>query len=349
MWIVRNAVKYSTRSDRDRGAILVWFAAYAIVLLGSGALVVDMGSLWSERRQLQNGADAAALAVGIDCAKTACTQSQAMALNYAELSATDGEAAVSLCGRGAGLTPCIPAPNGVSKAVGYVQALTSTWNPNNGGSSNQVRFVLAPLLDALQIGQTVRAVSTVAWGSLGTAMVIPIVISKCSFDPAWIAADGSLSVPNTPIKITSNDDHLCSLGWAAGFDFIKDTVGGCGATTITIGSTGTLLDAGSEGVVPQCRAVMKALYDSGTTFIVPVAKSRTPPGMRSTYLTDGFASFKLCGYALGGGYNENSCSPTCNGTSSQTRICGTFKTLTVNGGQFGDSTDYGTRVLKVVG
>ncbi|MEO5975240.1 MAG: pilus assembly protein TadG-related protein [Ilumatobacteraceae bacterium] len=91
----------STRSDRDRGAILVWFAAFVIVLLGSGALVIDMGSLWSERRQLQNGADAAALAVALDCAKTACTQSQLVALNYAKLSASDGAASVSLCGKGA--------------------------------------------------------------------------------------------------------------------------------------------------------------------------------------------------------------------------------------------------------
>lgn len=339
----------STRSDRERGAILVWFAAFAVVLLGSGALVIDMGALWSERRELQNGADAAALAVAVDCAKTACTLSQLVALNYAQLSATDGEVSVSLCGRGAGLTVCTPEPNGVSSAVGYVQALTSTWNPDNGGSSDQVQFVFAPLLDALQVGQTVRAIATVAWGSLGTATVLPIIISKCSFDPAWVAEDGSLSVPSTPIVITSNTDQLCSLGWAAGFDFLNDTVGGCGVTTIEIDSDGTTVDAGSEGIMPQCRPIMQALYESGETFIVPVAKSRTSPGTNSTYLTDGFASFKLCGFALGGGYNENSCSPTCDGPPSQVRICGTFQTLTVNNGELGDGTDYGTRVLRMVG
>lgn len=342
-------MSHSTRSDRDKGAILVWFAAFAIVLLGSGALVIDLGSLWSERRQLQNGADAAALAVAVDCAKTACTLSQSTALNYAQLSATDGEVSVSICGRGAGLTACSPVPNGVSAAVGYVQALTSTWNPGNGGSSDQVQFVFAPLLDALQVGQTVRAIATVAWGSLGSATVLPIVISKCSFDPAWIAEDGSLSVPNTPIRISSNSNGLCSLGWSAGFDFLADTVGGCGTTTIEIDSDGTTLNAGSEGILPQCRPIMQALYDTGATFIVPVAKSRTSPGTNSTYLTDGFASFKLCGFALGGGYNENSCPPTCNGSPSQIRICGSFQTLTVQGGELGDGTDYGTRVLRMVG
>lgn len=339
----------SSRSDRDRGAILVWFSAFALVILGSGALVIDMGALWSERRQLQNGADAAALAVAVDCAKMACTQSQETALNYAQLNAADGEASVTLCGKGAGLTLCTQEPAGVATAVGFVQALTSTWNPGNGGSSDQVRFVLAPLLDALQVGQTVRASATVAWGSLGTATVLPLVISKCSFDPAWVAEDGSLSVPTTEIEISSNADGLCSLGWPAGFDFLADSVGSCGTMTIDIDSDGTTLDAGSEGVLPQCRPVIEALYESGETFIVPVVDSRTPPGSGSTYTADGFASFRLCGFALGGGYIENSCSTVCAGLPSRIRICGTFETLTFNGGELGDGTDYGTRVLRVVG
>lgn len=339
----------STRSDRDRGAILVWFSAFALVILGSGALVIDMGALWSERRQLQNGADAAALAVAVDCSKMACTQSQETALNYAQLNSADSEALVTLCGRGAGLTACVPEPAGVSNAVGYVRALTSTWNPGNGGSSDQVRFVLAPFLDALQVGQTVRASATVAWGSLGTATVLPMVISKCAFDPAWIAEDGSLSVPNTEIEITVNDDKLCNLGWTSGFDFLADSTNSCGTISIDIDSDGTTLDAGSEGIIPQCRPVIEALYEGGQTFIVPIVDSRTPPGSNSTYTADGFASFKLCGFALGGGYNENSCSTICNGPPSKRRICGTFETLTFNDGELGDGTDYGTRVLRVVG
>lgn len=342
-------MSHSSRSDRDRGAILVWFSAFAIVILGSGALVIDMGALWSERRQLQNGADAAALAVAVDCSKIACTNSQAVAVEYAGLNASDGVSAVTLCGRGAGLASCAQEPNGVAGAVGYVHALASTWNPGSGGSSDQVRFVLAPLLDALLVGQTVRASATVAWGSLGTAMVLPLVISKCMFDPSWIAEDGSLSVPSTPIELSNDDDGDCAFGWNAGFDFTADTVGGCGTSTLEIVSAGTTINAGSEGVLPQCRAIIQALYDNGETFIVPIAASRTPAGSDSTYTVDGFASFKLCGFALGAGYIQNSCPVICVGLPSQHRICGTFKTQTVTDGKLGDSTDYGTRVFKVVG
>lgn len=349
MRVVKESMSHSTRSDRDRGVILVWFSAFALVILGSGALVIDMGALWSERRQLQNGADAAALAVAIDCAKTACTQSQTTALNYARLNAADSEASVTLCGRGAGLTPCAQVPPGVSAAVGYVQALTSTWNPENSGSPDQVQFVLAPLLDALQVGQAVRANATVIWGTLSAATVLPLVISKCSFNPSWIAADGSLSIPSTQIEIRANSNELCSAGWTSGFDFLADSTGTCATTTVQIISGGTILAAGNEGMLPECRPVIQALYNSGQTFVVPIVNARTPPGSNSTYTADGLAAFKLCGYALGGGYIANSCSTICTGSPSNFRICGTFMTLTPNSDELGSGADYGTRVLRMVG
>ena len=256
---------------------------------------------------------------------------------------------MTLCGRGAGLTACAPVPTGVSSAVGYVKAFTSTWNPGNTGSADQVRFVFAPILDALQVGQTVRASSTVIWGALKSATVLPMVISKCAFNPAWIAADGSLSVPNTQIEIKVNDDNNCGQNWPSGFDFLNDSTNNCGAITIQIALGGAVLDAGSEGILPKCRPVIKALYDGGQVFVLPIAVSRTHPGSHSTYTADGFASFKLCGYALGGGFIANSCSTICTGSPSNFRLCGTFKTQTFNSGELGIGIDYGTRVLRMIG
>ena len=43
-----------------------------VALIGVGALVIDVGRLYVERRDLQNGADAAALAVAQDCAAGDC-------------------------------------------------------------------------------------------------------------------------------------------------------------------------------------------------------------------------------------------------------------------------------------
>ncbi|MBM3683355.1 MAG: hypothetical protein FJW83_02265 [Actinobacteria bacterium] len=56
----------------DRGAVVLWVGVLLTVALGSVALVVDVGALHHERTQLQSGADAAALAVGLACATGSC-------------------------------------------------------------------------------------------------------------------------------------------------------------------------------------------------------------------------------------------------------------------------------------
>src|SRR5947208_3628329 len=66
------------RRGHDRGAVagLVAVLLSTGVLLGMAALSVDVGQLYAERRQVQNGADAAALAVAVSCAaSTTCTSS----------------------------------------------------------------------------------------------------------------------------------------------------------------------------------------------------------------------------------------------------------------------------------
>ena len=49
------------------------------VLFGMGALVIDVGQLYQNRAELQNGADAGALAVAKSCAQGTCTPSIAAA------------------------------------------------------------------------------------------------------------------------------------------------------------------------------------------------------------------------------------------------------------------------------
>ena len=51
-------------TDRsERGAVLPMVAVLTVAMVGMAALVIDVGALLDERRQLQNGADAAALGV----------------------------------------------------------------------------------------------------------------------------------------------------------------------------------------------------------------------------------------------------------------------------------------------
>ena len=87
------------RRHHDRGAI----SALAAVLFGSGvllgmaALVVDVGLLYTERAQLQNGADAAAVEVAQICATSAVADcapavTGPVAAQYARDNAANGEA-----------------------------------------------------------------------------------------------------------------------------------------------------------------------------------------------------------------------------------------------------------------
>lgn len=64
--------------DSERGASGVLVAIMMVVLIGAGALAVDTGQIYAERAQLQNGADAGALAGADLCSVSGgCTQAAA--------------------------------------------------------------------------------------------------------------------------------------------------------------------------------------------------------------------------------------------------------------------------------
>ena len=90
------------RDERGVVAAIVAILLGTGVLLGMGALVIDVGQIYQERAELQNGADAAALAVAKSCALGACApgvagqQADGNASNL-----TGGTAGVQLvCGSG---------------------------------------------------------------------------------------------------------------------------------------------------------------------------------------------------------------------------------------------------------
>lgn len=71
--------RLSRGGNRERGATGVLAAVMMLALIGAGALAVDVGQIYAERAQLQNAADAGALAVAQQCHRTpaACTPAQA--------------------------------------------------------------------------------------------------------------------------------------------------------------------------------------------------------------------------------------------------------------------------------
>ena len=155
-----------------------------VPLLGCVALALDVASLYQERRTLQNGADAGALAMAKDCARKSCDTAQAQTL--ANLNADDAKATVDeVCGTGAGLPACAVVPD-VPPGAKYVKVTTST--ASVGSNPSQVNFVFAPVLDVVDPGhsaehrgQTVQASAVAAYGSPGGATTLPLTFSLCEY------------------------------------------------------------------------------------------------------------------------------------------------------------------------
>jgi hypothetical protein len=69
--------------NEEQGAIAVVVAICLLVLIGAGAFAVDMGNLYWERRQLQNAADAGAMAAAQEIVLSGTSNPYTVAREYA--------------------------------------------------------------------------------------------------------------------------------------------------------------------------------------------------------------------------------------------------------------------------
>jgi len=185
------------RRDSEHGAVaaVVAILLAAGVLFGSGALVIDVGVLYSEREQLQSGADAASFRIAMDCVRlattaTPCTASgeTSVAVTYAQKNALDGKANAQVCLNGSGcpawLTgtacPPLPTPPSGTATGSYVEVRTSTLTSNNG---TVVPPVFGGTLPGINYsGTRVGACGRVNWGPpANPGRVFALGISLCDW------------------------------------------------------------------------------------------------------------------------------------------------------------------------
>lgn len=194
---MRNVIRIR-RDDRGAIGVLIGILLGAGVLLGMGALVIDVGMLYHERAQLQNGAEGGALAVAHACARgdvVACTSDIApggTAGGYANANAKDGASAVDLvCGQDdAGVLPGCPASGGqmVECPVDvpeheYAEVRTSTLTVN-GSDLLPPALARALLGNDAYDGTTVDACARVGWGPPKSANTVAMTISHCEWQEA---------------------------------------------------------------------------------------------------------------------------------------------------------------------
>lgn len=348
---MRSLIRGEQRRD-DRGAILIWVALSIVVLLGVGALTIDLGALYVEKRQLQNGADAAALAIAYNCATGAtCGPVATVADKLADDNANDGASTVSqICGAGPGLSTagCTP-PAALASSANWVQVSTTT---ENSDGSSQVRMLLAPVIGSIT-GKTVKATAIAQWGGLSSAMVAPLVFSACEYLALGGKLDGSafpsgtttvyfhsLGGSNEP-GIGSCTPSTSGFDLPGGFGWVDSS--NCQAT-LDAGGTYSSVDPGNS--VPNAcdpvswvgKEVTLGLYDT-----------TSGSGNNGSYHIVGFVSVKVSGVKFGGNNTspkDFDC-PLAPGGSGRC-ISGTFTKITSNTGTPG-GPNLGVTTIKLIG
>ncbi|GAB3414596.1 pilus assembly protein TadG-related protein [Flindersiella endophytica] len=302
-----------TRTN-ERGAVATVTAVFlAFVVLSAGLITIDVGQLYVERRQLQNGADAAALAVAQSCAVTS-TCDPSYAEPYANGNANDELAAVTeVCGDAPGLpgcgaasgtelTNCLEPSGGLTGP--YVQVRTATLN----GSGSVISSFFGGN------DTTVGACARAGWGSVQTATSLALTISLCEWNQA--TSDGTTYAPPPPytspyssqllaaervLAFHSGAAHNTSdcgggaSGWdlPGGFGWLSDTDKDCSATV----SAGGTYDADpGTSSSDACQAQLLNAWTQHAIVYVPVYNGQTGNGSNGTYSLQGWAAFVVTGY-----------------------------------------------------
>ncbi|MCP8998416.1 Tad domain-containing protein [Pseudarthrobacter sp. RMG13] len=280
--------RLNVEQKRERGGISVIVALLMVVLLGFAAIAVDVGMLYSERAQLQNGADAAALLVAQKCATSNadpnCAATSTLAASVLNGNALDGRSNVK--------SLALDLPNRTVNVTAGAQ--------EEGQEPNKITLFFA---NALGFSSAeVNANASVQWGSpvKGTAP-FPITVSICQVrghtdEMVLLQLHGKLA------------NGICNYGpsgapVSGGFGgLVQDS--GCGAyIDILVNEGGS--ETGSNP--PQnCDATFyswAADINAGKDVILllPVFDGVSGTGSTAIYRMKTFAAFKVAGWKFSGG------------------------------------------------
>jgi Flp pilus assembly protein TadG len=279
----------------EEGATAVIIALLLVPLIGFGAIVIDVGLIYWETRQLQNGADAAALAIAQECVDDDygdCGPYQATADDFTDFNANDGraDAAVQL--------PGLDGPNSVT-----VTATTRT-----ADDSNRLSYALAGVLGT-DFNETFARSATARWSGIGSVNTIPLTFSKCEWD---FLTGGSLENLPTANRIvyfhssqTAKEENSCggpaNQNHPGGFGWLKSTGDNVCEAEVVMGNVST--DTGNNVPNDCTSAYMQSLV--GQTVLMPIFDQVTSQGSNATYRIIGFAAVEISGFRFSGNKEFN--------------------------------------------
>lgn len=355
-WLKPLSTRAATRLRDESGVTIVFIAVVLLGLLAMTAFVIDFGRIWQERRELQAGATAAALAVGEDCARDLCDavyNESAIADVYADANATDGAAAIH------GIALDLTAQT--------VEVVTAT-EEADGASSMDMFFARIIGFDTITVG----AGATVAWGHPQTVSAIPLIISDCDWlkdDPEGWPGGTADDLPDatdplpassivTLIFHDSTGAEECNAHpghdidgdgkLPGGFGWL-DTAGNCIAQVF---NGWVDADPGSAPSTGCNSSELEALLlDNGPVYI-PYFSDIEGRGAGGEYEVSGYGAFVVAGYNFAGQFKEYRSPLTSLPCSGSTRcLAGWFVKDVDNGGAGGPlgGDDRGITVIQLIG
>ncbi|WP_175917751.1 TadG family pilus assembly protein [Burkholderia pyrrocinia] len=299
---------------RQRGSVALFFLLFLIPLLSFGALAIDIAWVATVRNQLQNAADAAALA-GAD----AMMSPSGGALNWSQAAPAANGVIAQNSAAGAALSTGTVTTGywNVTRSPASMQATTITPGSYdvpavqvtvsrapgvNGGS---IPLLLGGLLGIPGASGSATAVAVLAApGGVAAGGLFPVAIDQCVYNQYWNAATNQpLINPLTGLpyefSITNGQTYgtLCMGGqWTSFLSTATDTTT-MGGLMVT-GNPTTLNIGDSIYLATGVKATLYTSVPVGTTVVLPVVTQTST----STYVPIvAFAAFHI-DVSLGGTY-----------------------------------------------
>lgn len=335
-WITR------PKSENERGAAGVLVAVMMLVLIGAGALAVDVGQIYAERAQLQNGADSGAMAIAQACHESGCSQAaaEAIAQTLANDNANDAGSNVFEVDM---------------SVANQVTVRTTTRNSNGAGFLHQM---FSSALNAPPA--TVGAHATAALDPPGSGSAFPLALSDCQYDLSGAETEGEVQLIRYKPGMgtcTSTSGHVIpgGFGWL-------DQTSPCVAATDVDDTAGS--DTGAD-YAAECDAILQGwinkINGGGQALATfPVYDEAGGTGTGAWFHIRGYATFDIQGWKFGGGSSQprtfrntspavadpaDSCTGVCRGIIGQFVKYESIGTFT---GGSGTGANLGTVVIHLV-
>lgn len=355
---MRRLMRVSRVDQDEQGAVAVVVAILLVVLFGFTALAVDGGAIYSEHRQLRNGADAGSLAVAQDLAKAVVEQDLSPSVGdlglpfystaeyYADANASDGASDVDSVTLGT-----VEDDNGNTVDLTNAGEVTVVTLVNDAGE-NELAHWFAPVIGI--DSSPIRASASAIYGpvvSIGAGFPVAICEELYAGPDTFVEIEIKVGPPGQEEEVPTECQH--SDNWdgpsPGNFNWLETDGSTCEAElTIDDESQG---DPGAD-MPPECtddEAEIRAAIENYTPGDEENRKARTRylvifsevnKGGKADYTVSGLVAFEFTGINLKPG-DKQAVIPPPNGAGWLNPQCGQPPNRCVQGYFRGEIVDPG--------